>query len=139
MPIVIEVAPKEQKKRKRSRKGTADAGLRRLKPLPGGKIPYHPRYNPDPEKRPKPKKPRKPKDPKEKLPRYTTDVHERRKKREAWLKSLKPEYPGERAGRPGARKKRGPHDRHPPKTKRKRMGPSAGRPPKKRPRPMSTS
>ena len=80
-------------------------------------------------------------------PSVTTDVHERRKKREAWLKSLKPEYPTKpkspwdaakpRAGRPGARKKRGPQDRHPPKTKR--MGRAAGRPPKKRPRPMSTS
>ena len=89
------------------------------------------------------------KNPNPQKPEYTTDVHERRKKREEWMKSLKPGYPTKpknpweedrpRAGRPGARKKPGPHDRHPPKTKRKRMGPSAGRPPKKRPRPMGTS
>ena len=85
---------------------------------------------------------------------YTTDVHERRKRREEWRKSLRPQYPSSggpggpgkkleedkpKTGRPGSRKKSGPHDRHPPKTKRKSPGPPAGRPPKKRPRPMSTS
>ena len=82
------------------------------------------------------------KNPNPQKPKYTTDVHEfgRRKKREEWRKSLRPEYPRDaaklRPGPPGASKKPGPHDRHP--ESRRRMGPAAGSR-KKRPRPMSTS